>query len=64
MKYTAIGFCLGLLVAGLVFLAERTTQQIGWLLIASFPLCWGIAGYLFWRFDIGGYRSENEQRYK
>jgi len=51
MKSAAIGFCAGLLVAVLVFLAERTTQDIAWLLIASFPLSWGIAGYLFWRWD-------------
>jgi hypothetical protein len=48
-SYAAFGFCIGLLVAGLVFLAERTTQQIAWLLIASFPLSWGFAGYLFQR---------------
>jgi hypothetical protein len=54
MKYTTIGFCLGLLFAVLVFFAERTTQEIDWLLIMSFPLSWGIAGYLAWRWDILG----------
>jgi hypothetical protein len=49
MKYAIVGFVLGILVAGLVFLAERTTQQIDWSLIVSFPVCWGIAGYLYWR---------------
>lgn len=58
MKYATIGFCFGILIAGLVFVAENTTQQIGWLLIASFPLCWGISGYLFWRWDIGAFRTK------
>jgi hypothetical protein len=44
-SYAAFGFCIGLL-------AERTTQQIAWLLIASFPLSWGFAGYLFQRWKI------------
>lgn len=61
-KYVAIGVFLGILIGGLVFLAERTTQEVAWLLIVSFPLCWGIAGYLFWRWDIGGYRSERERK--
>ena len=52
MKYAAFGFCFGLLIAGLVFLAERTTQQIAWGLIASFPLSLGLAGYLFQRWDV------------
>ena len=58
MKYAVIGFCFGLLIAGLVFLAERTTQDIAWLLIASLPMCWGVAGYLFWRWDIGAFRKQ------
>lgn len=48
-KYALVGFCLGLLAAGLVFLIERTTQEVGWLLIASFPISWGVAGCLFGR---------------
>jgi len=45
-KFAFFGFCIGLLISGLVFLAEQTTQEIAWLLLGSFPLCWGIGGYL------------------
>jgi hypothetical protein len=58
MKYFLRGLLLGLLMAFLVWLAERTTGRIAWGLIIGFPICWGIAGYLFWRWDIGGYRKE------
>ena len=47
LKYAAMGFCLGILAAGLVYLAERTMPQVAWLLIGSFPLTWGVAGYIF-----------------
>jgi len=53
MKYTLTSVALGLVAAFLVWLIERTTGNIAWGLIISFPLCWGVAGYLFWRWDIG-----------
>ena len=28
------------------------------LIIGSFVVCWPIAAYMFWKWDIGGYRSE------
>ena len=28
----------------------------------SFLVCWPLGAYLFWRWDIGGYRSEYENR--
>lgn len=62
MIYTFRGLLLGILMSVLVWLMERTTPQPAWLLIASFPICWTIAGYLFWKWDIGGYRSERENR--
>lgn len=46
-----IGLLAGLLAAALVWYAERTTGQIAWPLIVSFPVSWGTAGYLLskWR---------------
>jgi|GEM_PF-1859653 hypothetical protein len=35
-----------------------------WLILASFPICWSLAAGLFWKYDIGGYRSEREERQK
>jgi hypothetical protein len=32
------------------------------LILASFLICWPLAVYLFWRWDIGGYRSEREAK--
>jgi hypothetical protein len=36
------------------------------LIIVAIPfiVCWPVAVYLFWRWDIGGYRSEYESRKK
>ncbi len=39
-------------------------HPVDWLIIASFALFWPLGAYLFWRFDIGGYRSEREDRKK
>ncbi|HET8669712.1 MAG TPA: hypothetical protein VFM05_03520, partial [Candidatus Saccharimonadales bacterium] len=62
MIYAARGFLLGLLMSVLVFLAERTTGHINWPLVLCFPLCWFIAGAYFWKYDLGGYRSDREHR--
>lgn len=35
-------------------------HTVDWLIILSFVVCWPIAGYLFWHWDLGGYRSEYE----
>lgn len=51
-KYVLRGFLLGCFVAFLVWLAERTTDDIAWGLIISFPVFWGFAGYLFWRWQV------------
>ena len=51
MKYTIIGAIAGCLATILVWLMELTTGNIAWGLILSFPVSWGIAGYLFWRWD-------------
>jgi hypothetical protein len=59
---TLIGLILGLVVGGLVYLAEQTTPEPTWLLILSFPVCFTLGGYLFRVWDIGGYRSEQEKR--
>jgi len=37
---------------------------VDWLIVFSFVVCWPIAGYLFWKWDIGGYRSERENKAK
>lgn len=60
--YALRGLLIGLVMAFLVYLAERTTSQPSWLLILSFPVCWTIGGHLFWSWDIGGYRSDRERR--
>jgi hypothetical protein len=62
MKYAIRGLLLGLVVGFLVYLAERTTGNVLWLLVLSFPVSWTIGGYLFWRWDIGGYRSESARK--
>ena len=28
------------------------------------PISWSVASYLFWRWDLGGYRSDWEERKK
>ena len=33
-----------------------------WLIVISMIVCWPIAGYLFWKWDLGGYRSERPMR--
>lgn len=62
MIFAIRGFILGLIFGALVYLAERTTGQIAWGLVLSFPLCFGIAGYLFWRWDIGGLHSQHNKK--
>ena len=57
MKYTVTGFLLGCFVAVLAWLSERTTGDIDWGMVLSFPLFWSIAGYLFWRWDLFGWRE-------
>ncbi len=32
------------------------------LILIVFLVCWPLAGWLFWKWDIGGYRSERENR--
>lgn len=60
MIYAFRGFLIGLVMAVLVYFMERTTTQPmvfpSWLLIIGFPVCWTIAGYLFWKWDIIGYK--------
>lgn len=34
-------------------------HTVDWLIIISFPVCWGIGGWLFWKWDLGGYHSES-----
>jgi hypothetical protein len=62
MKYAIYGLLLGLVVGFLVYLAERTTGNVLWPLVLGFPFSWTIGGYVFWRLDIGGYRSESEAK--
>jgi hypothetical protein len=62
MLYAIRGFLLGLLLAVLVYFAERTTGQISWPLVLGFPVCWTVAGYLFWKWDVGGFHSERNKR--
>jgi hypothetical protein len=35
-----------------------------WILVGSFLVCWPLAAYLFWKWDIGAYRSEYERKKK
>ena len=51
MKHTILGFIAGCLIAIPVWLIERTTGNIAWGLIVSFPVSWGIAGYWFRHWD-------------
>lgn len=57
MLYAFRGLLIGLLFGVLVYFAEQTTGNISWLLVVSFPVCWTIAGYLFWKWDVGGFRK-------
>ena len=50
-SYAIRGLLIGLVAAFVVWLIERTTPQTNWLLIASFPVCWMIAGAMFGRWD-------------
>lgn len=45
-KFSLICLLAGTLLGLLVFLAERSTGAIAWGLVLSFPVCWGIGGYL------------------
>lgn len=51
IKFSFAGILLGLLVSVFVWYAESTTGAISWPLVASFPVCWGIGGYLFARWE-------------
>jgi hypothetical protein len=51
VKFLLIGMLLGLLVSVFVWEAESTTGEISWPLVASFPISWGIGGYLFARWN-------------
>ncbi len=46
LKYSMIGFALGMVVAILVYFAESTTGQISWPLVVSFPVSWAFGGYV------------------
>jgi hypothetical protein len=35
---------------------------VDWLIGLSFVVCWPIGAWLFWKWDIGGYRSERERK--
>jgi hypothetical protein len=55
MKYVITGFCLGLLVSAVRLLVGSITHDpLDLLHTISYPVCWGIAGYLAWRWDILG----------
>lgn len=60
MIYAMRGALLGLVASVVTYFMERTTGHINWYLVACFPFCWFMAGYYFWKYDIGGYRSERE----
>jgi len=49
LKFSLAGLLLGLLVSVFVWYAENTTGAIFWPLVVSFPVFWGIGGYLFAR---------------
>lgn len=49
MKYTVIGFVIGLAFSVGVYLAESTTSEISWLLVLSFPVFWPLAGWMYGR---------------
>jgi hypothetical protein len=38
------------------------TEQILWIFLPVSLICWLIAAYLFWRWDIGGFRTDAERR--
>ena len=48
LMFSFIGIMLGIGVYSI----ERTTGNISWLLVLSFPVFFSIAGYVFWRLEM------------
>jgi uncharacterized membrane protein YccF (DUF307 family) len=38
------------------------TEQFFWIFLPVTLACWSIAAYMFWRWDIGGFRADAERR--
>lgn len=53
MKSVVIGFLIGLAFSVGVYFAERTMDELSWLLVVSFPVFWSLAGYMFERWFAG-----------
>jgi hypothetical protein len=50
MRYALIGFFVGLVISAGAYAAERTTGEIAWALVVSFPVFFTLAGWLYGRF--------------
>jgi hypothetical protein len=55
MKYAITGSCLGILVSAVRLLVGSIAHDpLDLPHTIAYPVCWGIAGYLSWRWDILG----------
>jgi membrane-bound acyltransferase YfiQ involved in biofilm formation len=50
------------IVAFLVYVLINVPAVDRIILILSAVVCWPLAGWMFWKWDLGGYRSDYERR--